>query len=133
MICRNKDTSRIGERLVGGGMHHPVGDVGQPVAGNVDDPPAGVPQPGIEPENAHQRFRCGPMLPSGAEPRHHVFGHFEIGVDVLHIIAVFEGFEQLEEARRGLLVDRRGGLRAPDEARRAGRAESASRARREPR
>src|SRR5690349_7623862 len=61
---------------------------------------------------------------SGAEPRHHVFGHFEIGVDVLDIVAVLERLEQLEQARRGFLTDFRSGPRTPGEARRTGRAES---------
>src|SRR5215831_8389426 len=61
---------------------------------------------------------------SGAEPCHHVFGHFEISIDVLDVVAVFERLEQLEQTGSGFLVDRRRGLRAPDEARRAGGAES---------
>src|SRR5271155_5154060 len=61
---------------------------------------------------------------SGAEPRHHVFGHFEIGVDVLDIVAVLERLEQLEQARRRLFLDFRSRSRTPDEARRTGRAES---------
>ena len=48
----------------------------------------------------------------------------EIGVDVLHVVAVFQGFEQLEEAGRGFLVDRRRGLRPPHQPRRLRRAEA---------
>src|SRR5947207_9293936 len=61
---------------------------------------------------------------SGTESRQYVFGHFEIGVDVLDIIAVLERLEQLEQPRRSFLVDFRSGSRPPDEARRSGRAES---------
>ena len=35
-------------------MGDPVGDMGEAIAVDIDDPPAGVPQPGIEPENAHR-------------------------------------------------------------------------------
>ena len=42
------------QRLIGGGMGDPVGDMGEAIAVDVDDPPAGVPQPGIEPENPHR-------------------------------------------------------------------------------
>ena len=34
-------------------MGDAVGDMGQAIAVDIDDPPAGVAQPGIEPENAH--------------------------------------------------------------------------------
>ena len=44
----------LGQRQVDRRMDDPVGDMGQPVAGHVDDPPAGMAQPGIEPENAHR-------------------------------------------------------------------------------
>ena len=33
---------------------------------------------------------------SGAEPRHYVLGHFEIGIHVLDIVAVLKCLEQLE-------------------------------------
>src|SRR5438034_5615373 len=42
-------------RSVGRRMYDPVGDVGQAITGDVDHPPAGVPQSGIEPQNAHRR------------------------------------------------------------------------------
>src|ERR1700748_1417483 len=59
----------------------------------------------------------------GAEARHHVVGYFEVSVHVLHVVAVFEGFEQFEEAPRGFLVYPRPILRR---ARRATRADSAA-------
>ena len=43
----------LGQRQVDRRVHDPVGDMGQPVAGDVDDPPAGMAQPGIEPDHAH--------------------------------------------------------------------------------
>src|ERR1700719_4826808 len=72
------------------------------------------PGPGSSPKP-----RISGSLParSGAQPRHHVFGHFEIGVDVLDIVAVLERLEELEEARRRLLAAFPGCLPAPHEAR----------------
>src|SRR5580700_11096538 len=86
-----------------------------------------TPHPVCRSPGSSPKTRISGSLParSGAQPRHHVFGHFEIGVDVLDIVAVLERLEELEEARRRLLADFRGGLRTPDEARRAGRDESA--------
>ena len=37
------------QRLIGGGMNDAVGNVGQAVAGHIDNPPPGMTQPGIEP------------------------------------------------------------------------------------
>ena len=34
-------------------VHHAIGDMAQAIADNIDDPPSGVPQPGIKPENPH--------------------------------------------------------------------------------
>src|ERR1700730_12823234 len=86
-----------------------------------------TPHPVCRSPGSTPKTRISGFLParSGAQPRHHVFGHFEIGVDVLDIVAVLERLEQLEEARRPLLPDFPRGLPAPDVARRAGRAESA--------
>src|SRR3984893_2302466 len=76
--------------------------------------------PGSSPKTRIEvRYRPGEG--SGTEPRHHVFPHFEIGVDVLDIVAVLERLEQLEKGSLGLLVDPSGRPRAPDEVRRAGR------------
>jgi len=36
-----------------GRVHDPIGDMPQPVAGDVDDPPASMTQPGIKPEDPH--------------------------------------------------------------------------------
>jgi len=49
------------QRLSGRGMRYAIGDVGQVIAGHIDDPPTGMPQPGIEPQNTHLGFRvwCG--------------------------------------------------------------------------
>ena len=43
----------LGERLLAVGMDDAVGDMAQPVAGYVDDAPAGVTKAGIESEEAH--------------------------------------------------------------------------------
>src|SRR6202035_2533026 len=77
--------------------------------------------PGSSPKT---RISASVPAESAAEPRHHVFGHFEIGVDILDIVAVLERPEQLEQPRCRFLAAFRGGPRAPDEARRSGRAES---------
>src|SRR5271155_5369910 len=50
---------------------------------------------------------------SGAQPRYYVLGDLKIGVDVLDVIAVFQGLEEFEEAGRGLFVNRRGGFWTP--------------------
>ncbi len=42
-----------GKRLAGGRMSNAVADMRQPIAVDIDDPPTGVPQTGIEPQNAH--------------------------------------------------------------------------------
>src|ERR1700736_4272486 len=85
-----------------------------------------TPHPVCRSPGSSPKTRISGSLParSGAQPRHHVFGHFEIGVDVLDIIAVLERLEQLEQARRSFLVDFGSGSRTPDEARRTGRTES---------
>src|SRR5437016_6249720 len=85
-----------------------------------------TPHPVCRSPGSSPKTRISGPLParSGAEPRHHVFGHFEIGVNVLDIVAVLKRLEQLEQPRGSFLADFRGGARAPDEARRAGRAES---------
>src|SRR5580704_6108566 len=85
-----------------------------------------TPHPVCRSPGSSPKTRISGSLParSGAEPRHHVFGHFEIGVDILDIVAVLERLEQLEQASGRFLADFRGGPRTPDEARRAGRAES---------
>src|SRR5439155_15507455 len=61
-----------------------------------------------------------PWAQLGAQARQHVLADLEIGVHVLHVIAVFEGFEQLEQPRRGIFVEHRGGFRAPAEPCRSG-------------
>ena len=43
------------QRLLGGGVSDAVGDMDQAIAVDVDDPPTGMPQPGIEPQHAHSR------------------------------------------------------------------------------
>src|SRR5579884_3340093 len=111
------------QRLVGGGMHDAVPDMNETVPLNIDDPPAGVPQSGIEPDDAHPSV--SPVVGSGSHPRHYLVGDLEIGIDVLHIVVVLERLEQFEQGGCGLFPDRRGGLRAPYEAGRLRRAEAA--------
>ena len=48
-------TRTLGQRQRRRRMDNAIGDVGQPIAGDIDDPPPGMPQPGIEPENPHRR------------------------------------------------------------------------------
>ncbi len=58
------------------------------------------------------------------KPRHDVVGNFEIGKHVLHVVAVLQRLEQLEQRLGGVAVDRRQGLGPPDELRRRGGAEA---------
>src|SRR5918997_163559 len=46
----------FGQRAVGRRVHDTIADMGQPIRGDVDDPPSGTPQAGIEPENPHLPF-----------------------------------------------------------------------------
>src|SRR5947207_4258863 len=57
-----------------------------------------------------------PLRPrSGAQPLQHVLAGFEIGVNVLDIVTVFERLEQLEQALRRVVVDRCRGFGTPAE------------------
>ena len=58
----------LGERAAVVRMHGAIGDVGQAIAGHVDDAPAGVPQAGVQPQEAHGRLLPRPD-PSGL-PKH---------------------------------------------------------------
>src|SRR2546423_12972518 len=65
-----------------------------------------------------------PLWPrSGAQSLQHVLAGFEIGVNVLDIVAVFERLEQLEQSLHGLVVDRDRGFWAPAEPGRSRRPE----------
>ena len=54
---------------------------------------------------------------------HQRVGHFEIGVDVLHVVAVVERLDQLQQLLAGFVVDRDGVLRLPQQRRLARLAE----------
>ena len=41
-------------------MRDAVGDIDEAIAVDIDDPPASVPQPGIEPQNAHFALATAP-------------------------------------------------------------------------
>ena len=80
----------------------------QPIAGDVDDAPSGVAQARVEPEHTHPLNTPTPNpRGSGAQPRHDLVGDFEIRIHVLHVITVFKRVEQLEQALRSVLVNRR--------------------------
>src|SRR5271170_5138418 len=78
-----------------------------------------TPQPVCRSPGSSPRTRIAVVAPapvnSGAQPRQHFLADFEIGVDILHVVAVLESFEQLEEASCNLPVDRRGAFRPPAE------------------
>src|SRR5437763_1454907 len=75
---------------------------------------AGAPSCGFAP--SRQDPHLVPLWPrSGAQALQHVLAGFEIGVNVLDIVAVFERLKQLEQALRGVVVDRRRGFGTPAE------------------
>src|SRR5260370_12606887 len=61
---------------------------------------------------------------SGAQTRHDVVGDLEIGEDVLHVVAVLERLEQLEERLGDIALDIDRSLRSPGQARRFRRTEA---------
>ena len=63
-IWRKRLDQTLAERQVDRGVDDAVGDMGQAVAGDIDDPPAGMAQAGIETENAH---RINTPLPQAGE------------------------------------------------------------------
>ena len=73
-----------------------------------------------------RRLRLFPSVPGlGAEPFHDFVIDLEVSGDTLHVIAVVEDVEELEQGLGGALVDRHRILRAPVQARRLRRAEPA--------
>src|SRR5271170_1725864 len=87
-----------------------------------------TPQPVCRSPGSSPRTRIAVVAPhplgSSAQPRQYVLADLEIGVNILHVVAVLESFEQLEQADGGLLVYHRGGFRPPAKARRTRGAES---------
>ena len=94
-------TSRSASGRSVGGMDDAVGDMAQPVALDVDDAPAGVPQPGIEPENPHRVVAPMPSaVPSPVQALNRASTSSAISklaVDVLHVVVVLERLDQLEQ------------------------------------
>src|SRR6516165_4563174 len=123
VICRNRETSRIARGRSVAACTAPAAMWVRRLPVTSITPQPVCRNPGSSPRT---RIVCRVDLRpgSGAEPRHYVLGHFEIGIHVLDIVAVLECLEQLEQCRRDLLVDRRRCLRAPDQARRGRRSES---------
>src|SRR5258708_7477172 len=99
-------------------MDDAVGDMGQTIAVRLDDAPAGVTETRVESEEAHEDIACDAGRRSGAQTRHDVVGDLEIGEDVLHVVTVLEGLEQLEERLGDVALDADRGLRPPGQARR---------------
>ena len=51
----------FGQRTVDRRMNDPIGHMAEPIRGNVDDPPPGMPQAGIEPKNPHSPSQRRPI------------------------------------------------------------------------
>src|SRR5689334_7967967 len=118
VICRKSETSRVasGWSVAAWITPSPTWVSRSPVASM-------TPHPVCRSPGSSPKTRISGSLPamgSGAEARHHVFGHFEIGVDILDIIAVLERLEQLEKIRRRFLADFGSSPWTPDEPRRTG-------------
>src|SRR5260370_422388 len=70
------------------------------------------------------RVACDADRRSGAQTRHDVVGDLEIGEDILHVVAILESLEQLEERLGDIALDTDRGLWSPNQARRFRRTET---------
>src|ERR1700691_1461478 len=66
------------------------------------------------PGSSPKRRIIGPLA-SGAQARHDVVGNLIIGEERLHVVAVLQCLEQLEQGLGGLAFDRRHGFGPPGE------------------
>src|SRR6185503_11283400 len=76
-----------------------------------------LPSISITPQPVNRRPGSRPISlisrASGRELRQSVVRHLEIGVDVLDVVVVFQGRDEVEQRLHGLAFDRRRGLGPP--------------------
>ena len=93
------------ERVPIVGRHRAAAEKAEPVAGNLDDAPAGAAEPRIDPENANRAGHAGVVhstlgwdagfLRYALIASDQRVGNLEIGIDVLDVVVLVEVLDEL--------------------------------------